>query len=495
MLACLPGTRVNILSLIHDWLRSRDNCCIFCLKGVAGSGKTAISNAVAQALNADGLLSSCFFFDRANASRNTPRLLFSTIARDIAGLYPAIAADIAASLEKEPALASAHLSRQFEAFIAGPLRRHQIDRPIVLVIDALDEAVPDEADADLLTILRDEVAQLPTNIRIFITTRPTRVIQQALSDEEHITSHTLAIDSVETQHDIAAYIDFMVRSKAIRSQMGTPWPDQALIDDLKIRAGGHFIWIATVFAYLRSAHHPRRKLHMLLSSSSAHGQVVEHMRKIDYLYASILEACGDWNDPDFRKGYALFMGSIMAVKRPLSLAALRALHGGSQELALESLPQRFGSLLVGLQREDEPIHTLHLSFREFITVRAAERANTQKFFLSEKEHSQKLAELCLQTMVREMTGAPITGGGYLTEFVIDMPSIPKLADISEQLLYGCESWSDHVCDIEGPTIAVANILQEFLPHHHTTSIEIVASKSTFVGSLSVWHWIKASPSP
>ncbi|KAF7967651.1 hypothetical protein HWV62_33609 [Athelia sp. TMB] len=445
--ACLPGTRATILSLVREWSRLSDDHRIFCLKGVAGCGKTAISNAVAQALKAAGLLASCFFFDRANASRNTPRLLFSTIARDIASFYPAIAADIAATLEEEPALATAHLSRQFEAFIAGPLRRHQTDRPIVLVIDALDEAVPDDADADLLTILRDEVTQLPTHIRIFITTRPTRVIQQALSDEEHITSYTLAIDSVETQHDIAAYIDFMVRGKTMRSQMGTPWPDQALIDDLKIRAGGHFIWIATVFAYLRSAHHPRRKLHMLLSSSSAHGQVVEHMRKIDDLYASILEVCGDWNDPDFRKGYALFMGSIMAVKRPLSLTAHRALHGGSQELALESLPQRFGSLLVGLQREDEPIHTLHLSFREFITVRAAERTDTQKFFLSEKEHSQKLAELCLRTMVREMTGVPITGGGYLTESSIDMPSIPKLADISEQLLYGCESWSDHGHDM------------------------------------------------
>ncbi|KAF7974182.1 hypothetical protein HWV62_13217 [Athelia sp. TMB] len=483
MLACLPGTRVNILSLIYDWSRSCDNCRIFCLKGVAGSGKTAISNAVAQALHADGLLTSCFFFDRANASRNTPRLLFSTIARDIAGLYPAIAADIAASLEKEPALASAHLSRQFEAFIAGPLRRHQTDRPVALVIDALDEAVPDEADADLLTILRDEVAQLPTHIRIFITTRPTRVIQQALSDEEHITSHTLAIDSVETQHDIAAYIDFMVRSKAIRSQMGTPWPDQALIDDLKIRAGGHFIWIATVFAYLRSAHHPRRKLHVLLSSSSAHGQVVEHMRKIDDLYASILEACGDWNDPDFREGYALFMGSIMAVKRPLSLTALRALHGGSQELALESLPQRFGSLLVGLQREDEPIHTLHLSFREFITVRAAERADTQKFFLSKKEHSQKLAELCLRTMVREMTAASIPGAGYLDDNDNDRPGIPNLSDVSEQLLYGCESWSNHICDIARPTLAVVGIFWEFCLHHQITSIEIVASASTFAGSL------------
>ncbi|KAF7964708.1 hypothetical protein HWV62_3691, partial [Athelia sp. TMB] len=488
-LACLPGTRITLLSLVHDWARSCDNRHIFCLKGVAGSGKTAISNTVAQALKAAGLLASAFFFDRADASRNTPRLLFSTIARDVAGLYPAIAADIAATLEAEPALASAHLSRQFEAFIAGPLRRHQIDHPIILVIDALDEAVPDEADADLLTILRDEVPKLPARVRVFVTSRPTRVVEQVLRDEEHITTHTLDINSAESQLDIATYIDSMVRDDMIRSQMGTPWPDEPLIHDLKVKTEGHFIWITTVFSYLRSAYQPREKLRALISSSVAHGQVLEPTRKINELYATILEVCGDWNDPAFREGYALFMGSVMAVKRPLSLAALRALHGGSQELSLGSLPQRFGSVLVGLQHEHEPIHTLHLSFREFVTVSAAESVHTEKFSLSEQEHSRKLAELCLQTMVREMTAAPVAGAGYLADHVDDRPGIPKLTGLSEQLLYGCESWSDHICDIERPTIAVAAILQEFLTHNHITSIEIVASRSTFLSSLSVWRWL------
>ncbi|KAF7967312.1 hypothetical protein HWV62_34741 [Athelia sp. TMB] len=488
-LACLPGTRITLLSLVHDWARSCDNQRIFCLKGVAGCGKTAISNTVAQALKAAGLLASAFFFDRADASRNTPRLLFSTIARDIAGLYPAIAADIAATLEAEPALASAHLSRQFEAFIAGPLRRHQTDHPIVLVLDALDEAVPDEANTDLLTILRDEVAKLPACIRIFVTARPTRVIEQFLCDREHITPHTLDINSAESQHDIATYIDSMVRNDVIRSQMGTPWPDEALIRDLQVKTEGHFIWIATMFGYLRSAYQPREKLRALLSSSVAHGRTLEPTRKINELYATILEVCGDWNDPDFRAGYALFMGSIMAVRRPLSLAALRALHGDSQELSLGRLPQRFGSVLVGLQHEHEPIHTLHLSFREFVTVSAAESVNTEKFFLSKKAHSRKLAELCLRTMVREMTAAPVTGAGYLAEHVNDRPGIPKLTGLSEQLLYGCESWSDHICDIENPTITVTEILQEFLTHNHITSIEIVASRSTISSSLSVWRWL------
>ncbi|KAF7967310.1 hypothetical protein HWV62_34737 [Athelia sp. TMB] len=457
-------------------------------RGVAGSGKTAVSNAVARSLSEAGLLASCFFFDRADASRNTPRLLFSTMARGIANIHPSIAADISASLEKDPSLASADISRQFEAFIAGPLSRHPTNGQIVVVVDALDEAVSDHAGADLLAILRDGFAKLPPNFRLFLTSRPTRIIERFLSASRHISSHVLDINSAENQQDIAAYVDAMVRDIAISSQMGPPWPDEALIRKLKDMAEGLFIWITTVFAFLRESHRPRAKLQALLSNSLPEGPD-DPTAKIDALYTSILEICGKWSDPDFCKDYAIFMGAIIAVKRPLSLAALRALHGGNQELLLDRLPQRFGSVLVGLHDEHEPIRMLHLSFREFVTVRAAKSADTRKFYLSEKEHSQKLAELCLRTMVREMTAAPITGVGYLAEHDDDRPGIPKLTGLSEQLLYGCESWSDHICDIERPTIAVAEILQEFLTHNHITSIEIVASRSTFLSSLSVWRWL------
>ncbi|KAF7971306.1 hypothetical protein HWV62_21472 [Athelia sp. TMB] len=490
-LACLSGTRITALSLIHAWARTLDQHKILCLKGVAGSGKTAIAHAVAQALDAEGLLTSCFFFERTIASRNTSQLLFTTIARDIASLYPAIAADICASLEKRPALASAELSRQFEAFIAGPLRRHSVDRQIIVVIDALDEAIHDDLDIDLLTILRDEFATLPPYFRVLITSRSTRIIEQYLSGKAHVSHYHIDIDSVENRQDIAAYIDAELRDGVLHSQMGTPWPDELLIQDLKTMAAGLFIWIATVFRYLRGAYNPKEKLRALLSKSSAQGRVLEPTRKIDALYSTILEASGDWGDKEFCDGYALFMGSIMAIKRPLSLAALRALHGGNRELSLDHLLQRFGSVLVGLHDENKLIHTLHLSFREFVTGRAAERAETRKFFLSEKEHSQMLSELCIQTMVHELTAAPIAGTGYLARDEDDGPGIPELSGISEQLLYGCEHWSNHICDVESPTIAVARLIREFLPYDNTTWIEIVTSTSTFVGSLAVWRWLNS----
>ncbi|KAF7982370.1 hypothetical protein HWV62_29114 [Athelia sp. TMB] len=490
-LVCLPGTRVTMLSEIRDWSYSLDKRNLLLVKGVAGSGKSAIAHSVAQALHECGLLTSSFFFDRESSSRNTSQLLLTTIARDIASLYPAIAADISAALEKEPALATANLSRQFESFIAGPLRRHSIDRQIIIVIDALDEAIRDDTDTDLLTILRDDLPKLSRRCRFIITSRPTRVIEQFLSRKEHVESIHVDINSLENCQDISAYVDAMLQDDTICSQMGSPWPDEALICDLKMMAGGLFIWIATVFAYLRSAHRPRAKLRALLSKSHPQGPL-EPTKKIDNLYVAILEVCGDWDDADFREDYAMFMGAIMAVKRPLPIAALRALHGENQELSLQRLPQRFGSVLVGLHSEHEPIRTLHLSFREFVTIRAADNAQTSKFFLSEKEHSERLARLCIRTMVRELTVAPVKGTGYLAGEYADPPGIPKLDGVSEQLIYSCESWGDHIRDIERPTAAIVEGLQEMLLHHNATWVEIVSSSSVFRGSLSVRRWLQAN---
>ncbi|KZP14488.1 hypothetical protein FIBSPDRAFT_833939 [Athelia psychrophila] len=490
-LVCLPGTRTDILSVIVAWSRSLDSQNVFWLAGVAGSGKSAIAHTIAKMLHEDGLLASSFFFNREFDSRNTVQLLFSTIARDIAARHPIIAADISTALEDDPALATASLARQFDAFIAKPLRRHKFDQPIVVVIDALDEGVQDDSGFSLLSLFRDKVAKLAPQLRVLITSRPTRNITQYLSEQDHIASHTMAVDSPENRQDIETYIDTQVRDMTIAVHMGSPWPDEALVRDLKVLAEGLFIWIVTIFAYLRSAHKPREKLRALLSNSDVSG-VLSPRKKMDALYAAILEACGDWDDPDFRADYVMFIGAIMAAKRPLSLGALHALHGDTQEMAPEHLLQRFGSVLLGLNGEGETIRILHLSFREFITDRADRSQLTQKFYISEKAHSDRLAKLCLQTMVREITSAGISGTGYLLKDVNDGPGIPEVTGVPEQLLYSSEYWIDHISDIEDGNIAICEVLREFLTHHNTLWMEIVSSRSVFRGSMAAWRWSEVS---
>ena len=110
------------------------------LADIAGSGKTAIAHSAAQYFHEMGVLASSFFFDREISGRNGPEKLFSTIALDLAGLSKDIAADIDQVLERDRSLASASLSRQFDELILKPFQRYPIDRPVVVVIDALDES-------------------------------------------------------------------------------------------------------------------------------------------------------------------------------------------------------------------------------------------------------------------------------------------------------------------------------------------------------------------
>ncbi|KAF7983624.1 hypothetical protein HWV62_20552 [Athelia sp. TMB] len=484
-LRCLPGTRLAMLTDIDTWAHQAGSEKICLLKGPAGCGKSAVLHTIAEKLKRDGHLIAAFFFSRDTASRNTATTLFTTLARDLASLHPRAAEDICAALDAEPALATASLSRQFDALILGPSRHLPTDRPAVFVIDALDESISHDLDTELLTILRDKATQLPPQVRILVTSRPTSIIEEYLSGSNHVKTHSIEIFSVENKRDIDMYVDAQLRDEVLLHKMGLMFPDETIISDLKRLAEGLFVWIVTVCNFLRTAYKPKDKLQALLSKSYRQGSPPE--KKMDMLYAAILAECGDWEDPDFVRDYDLVMGTIMALKRPLSLAALRALHGGSQELEAEQLLQRFGSVLIGFRDPHQPIRILHLSFHEFVTERAAHDDSTKHFHLSEKGHSGRLAELCVKTLNRELA-RPIDGAGYLAIDTLDA-GIPTISGVSEQLVYSCAHWPSHLKDVEIPQTIKAHIMT-LISRHLVTWIEVLAATDVFRGSLQIKQWVQ-----
>ncbi|KAF7975801.1 hypothetical protein HWV62_8481 [Athelia sp. TMB] len=485
-LTCLPGTRLTMLGILIEWAKGAGSEKICWLSGVAGSGKSAILHSIAQALKRDGYLASAFFFGRDTASRNTAKNLFTTLARDIASLSSRAAEDIAEALEAEPSLATAPLSRQFDALILGPCRHLPTDRPAVFVIDALDESITHDLDTELLTILRDKATQFPPQVRILITSRPTNTIEEYLSRRNHVVAHSIDVHSAENKVDIDMYVDTQLRDEVILHKMGLTSPDEAIIRDLKRLAEGLFVWIVTICNFLRTAHRPKDKLQALLSKSSQQGTHPE--KKMDQLYAAILAECGDWEDADFVKDYDLVIGTIMALKQPLSLAALRALHDGSLDLGAEQLLQRFGSVLTGFRDAHQPIRILHLSFHEFVTDRAANDDSTKCFHLSEKEHSSRLAELCVKTLNRELE-KPIPGTGYLNKRSDEIPGIPTILHVSEQLVYGCAHWPSHLQDVETPQTIQAHLIT-LISRHLVTWMEVLATTDIFHGSLQIGQWVQ-----
>jgi hypothetical protein len=487
-LMCAPDTRVALLQDIWKWVDTADPMKaaeILWLCDVAGSGKSTIAHTFAQQSHAKGLLASSFFFDREIPGLNGPQKIFSTIARDLAGLNAALAEDIATVLEQERSIVSANLTRQFQALILEPSLRHPFAAPVVIIIDALDESLGGDIDTELLEILGNQMAKLPGMFRIFLTSRPKREFDIILASQDHILCRSIDIHSPANLSDIGIFVRLKMREIATWGELGEEWPGQPLLNDFTKTAEGLFIWVSTVCNYVRTTTNPNEELRRLVLKRSLHGLPAEE--KMDKLYITILQTC-NWRDEGFVHGYGLLVGAIMAAKSPLSMSALKSLHGDRLKLPVKKVLHPLSALLTGLTEMDQPVRILHQSFRDFITVRAQLSSDSKQFFLCEKTHNQRITLLCLELLDRELT-SNISGTGYLSAH--ETPGIPEISEIAEQLRYACKFWIDHIVEVQSPasnqlTIALCDVMSRRL----ILWMEVIASKDKFPGLHKVNGWLQ-----
>jgi hypothetical protein len=105
-------------------------------------------------------------------------------------------------LRKDYSLASASKSRQFDELFLKPFTRQHLNRPIVRVIDVLNEG----CDSETVTILRSEVPKLPGTFRSFVTTCVKDEIMTDLLEADHVQVRAIDIHGTPNRTDIALYI-------------------------------------------------------------------------------------------------------------------------------------------------------------------------------------------------------------------------------------------------------------------------------------------------
>jgi hypothetical protein len=492
---CLAHTRDGLLEDIWTWITATPTTGtaeIYWLTGVAGAGKTAIAHSVAQRCSEQNLPVSCFFFDHKTSGLNDPQALFSTIAYDLCKASSEFAEQVALAIELDRSLASCTITRQFKELIWRPSHSNLVGRAFVIVIDALDEG----CSSDLLDILSNGIPQLPPTIRIFLTSRPEDNIVSVLSQKSHIKSVVLHTDEQANKDDLSLYIQHRFKLIATQKKLGDDWPGPRLLADFTKRAGGSFLWVATFCDYLSLLLNPTRQLEMLVSGQSVSGIPAEE--RIYRTYIMILSNC-NWQDDDFVQGYSLVMGAIMAVKTPLSMSALQALHGSSLLLPVSTILGPVRSLLTASAFVDhaQPATVLHQSLYEFIAIRAHESSESRQFHLNETEHSQRLALLCLEVLnIQLKEGIP--GAGYLSGSTqTQEPGIPQISEgeITAELWYACRFWIDHLLEVKTPMIGLVASLQTFLLDKVVLWMEVLASKGQFRGLAQVQEWSEVSRAP
>lgn len=490
----MEQTRQKIIKTILSWLNDTDGASddkrICLLTGVAGSGKSTIAHTVAQQCDENRQLASSFFFHRDTGDRNNPKYLISTIAAELCSVDDRLARHIIAAVEDDERILHAPISRQFDKLILGPCAGFSAKRPLVIVLDALDEG----CNQDLLRILCDDAGRLPPSIRMFVTARVSPDTE-TLRQKSHVRSMALDIYGKNNMDDIALFVPHKLKQVAEYHGLAG-WPDSHAIASFEAKAGGLFLWVATTCDYLKMCYNPKGELHSLVSASHLSRSSVESI--MDSLYTKILLAC-NWNDVTFVDGFRRLMGAAISTKSPLTLRALNALYQRPlmpSHLALRQL----SPLLTGLLDEldvPQPVRFLHQSLPEFLTQRAGSPnapAGSHVFLIDDKAHSGTLALLCLSLLNRELR-SDMPGVGYLAKNKEEYPAIPVISerDIPEELWYACRFWVEHLLDVEPSALPdVMEQLEVLIYTKLTLWMELMAACGRYEGLSKLQEWAKVS---
>jgi hypothetical protein len=298
---CHPGTRTSILDEVYQWVDdTAPERKILWLHGPAGAGKSSIAQTVAERCAERGQLAASFFFSRTDPRRNSRKYLFSTLAMQIAMTGQDKRGKLERRLTEEPSIV--HRLGGFVELISIMYEHPDppTPSPQIVLVDGLDECTGDEAQQLILTeILRLFELQVP--VRFFILSRPEAQIHEAFA-EPRVTGWTQELplyNDYRARRDVEAYLrtefDRIRHSPRHRCSMNSAgrleWPLDKIIKKLTDKAGGYFIYAATVIRFIDGSKYSTcvELLDQILQPNGVSGELP--FDELDKLYMRILLAC------------------------------------------------------------------------------------------------------------------------------------------------------------------------------------------------------------
>ncbi|KAG6331043.1 hypothetical protein ID866_8043, partial [Astraeus odoratus] len=439
---CLKGTRNKVLEQIKNWVdrNDADTPRIFWLHGQAGRGKSAISHTISLWAEDRGMAGSYFFFDRSRCGEKLHEKLFSTIARDLAVHVPLLKRYLVDTLSKHPTLKdTTDILKQWEKLVSEPLLK--LDNwfetgKMVVVIDALDESGPKDTREDVLDILANEVAKLPQNFRILLTSRPLGEMIGVFQSKAHIKMVSLDdIPAESMNNDVRQYISAKMEKIHLHYRNED-------IDKLVEKSSGLFEWVRLACAYIepKAGRDPQQRLRALLSQDSGtSGTLLDEMYK-----TFLMDIVG--TSPDTLLPFRSVMQQILYTLEPLPISSLHAMRNGfryqQHSLHVEDILDYMAPLLSGITNHSAPVHPLHASFYDFLT----DKQRSGIFFVEECDTiHQNLAISCLYTMGGGLRFniCSLDNSHLLNSQVHDMAERIS-ANIAPELSYTCRLWATHL---------------------------------------------------
>ncbi|KAL4879454.1 hypothetical protein BJY04DRAFT_220050 [Aspergillus karnatakaensis] len=469
--ACLPGTRTEILQIIKAWATDPNGKCIFWLNGMAGTGKSTISRTVARDFKEAKLLGASFFFKKGESDRGNAKRLFPTLR----------------ATDDDPFISEKALGEQFDRLLLQPLLKTSLaqTRTIIIVIDALDECESEDNKDTIRTLLQllPRVQALKyLNVRYFITSRPDLPIRLGFEEIEgcyqDLDLHNIA--SSDVSNDIRLFLKDGLAQVQKDHRLSSSWPGERAIQLLLAKTQPLFISAATICRFIGDQNwNPQKRLEIILADQTVNAF------SMGSLYLPILNQLllgqDEWESQQLVQEFKKVVGVIVTLTSPLSVNALSLLLDVERTNISKRLA-RLHSVLNIPNSLYEPVRLLHLSFRDFLLSAKA----SQKFWIDEKATHQDLLEHCLRTMDNRLQKniCDLPGDGTQRSEV-DMATINE--SLPRALQYACHHWPYHLKHsqdhVTGMDKAIEFLEKHFL--HWFEALSILGSASEILVLIDV----------
>ena len=281
---------------IAGWIGSVDGKPIYVLHGIAGIGKSTITQTIAQRAAELGHLGASFFFSRNEDRRSNGKLFFSTIALQLSQYDSEFASSIGAALERTPDAPTRGIRDQLHELIINPLRDlcRLRGRSVLIVVDAMDECDLQDAKEILSLLTREHVPQF--SFKVFITTRPEQHIRYILSgNHEQFYLHEIERSVVEA--DIRHYLRHQLSREMVQKELPElkppPWEPRLKDLDALVRVAGKLFIIASTavrFILDTTELNPRSQMARLLDGFDEEQINQRPEQALDNVYLQVLRS-------------------------------------------------------------------------------------------------------------------------------------------------------------------------------------------------------------
>jgi len=434
---CMAGTRDSVLSKFMAWAKN-DPMAILWLAGMAGTGKTSIAVSICRMLREEPAIffGGGFFCSRSAGSiaRTDVRRILPTLAALLAGLCQEFAEALAKELEKDQRLGHKPVNQQIDHLFSKPLMvLASSNRPVVFVIDALDECSDERELAELLRLLADFKCE--ANVKFILTSRPEQHIRNSpVSNSAHNTIlHLHIIDAEEVASDIRLYITSTLEDTAADGA----WYSDRDVEMLVELSAGLFIFASTVLKYVLHRQGDVVRRDRLRKTTSAVTTRTAAITAIDKVYEFVLmEATrSDTIDDDEMEKMKDILACILTARTSLSVEALAALLDIVPDILRGSLEQ-LHSLVYVPQKDSQPgLQTLHASFGDYLFERGPAHIR-----ITAALGHDILAHGCMRRMLSDDLCFNVSRSN--SSFKPNPKGAPHGLALS--LIYACLHWAHHI---------------------------------------------------